>query len=99
GYNVHPLEVEAVLNGHPGVAAVAEGPRPDDVMGEVGVAFFVARAAVAPPSLDDLRAFGSERLAAYKLPDEVRVVDELPLTAMDKLDRRALRAQLTGEPH
>jgi len=33
-----------------------------------------------------------DQLAAYKLPAEVRIVDELPLTAMEKVDRRALRA-------
>jgi acyl-CoA synthetase (AMP-forming)/AMP-acid ligase II len=96
GYNVHPLEVESVLSEHPGVAAVAVAPRPDDVMGEVGVAFVVTRSGATSPSLDELRSFGGGRLAGYKLPDELRLVDELPLTAMDKLDRRALRAQLAG---
>ena len=41
GYNVYPLEVEAVLADHPAVAAVAVVPRPDDVMGEIGVAVVV----------------------------------------------------------
>jgi acyl-CoA synthetase (AMP-forming)/AMP-acid ligase II len=43
GYNVYPMEVEGVLAEHPGVAEVAVVPRPDPVMGEVGVAFVVAR--------------------------------------------------------
>ena len=43
GYNVHPMEVEAVLGQHPAVADIAIAPRPDDVMGEVGVAFVVVR--------------------------------------------------------
>ncbi len=41
GYNVYPVEVEAVLSAHPDVAAVAVVPRPDAVMGEVGVAAVV----------------------------------------------------------
>jgi acyl-CoA synthetase (AMP-forming)/AMP-acid ligase II len=45
GYNVYPLEVESVLNEHPAVAAVAVVPKADHVMGEVGVAFVVVRAA------------------------------------------------------
>ena len=49
--------------------------------------------AVVAPTLTELRDFGSGRLAGYKLPDEVRVVEALPLTAMDKVDRRALAAQ------
>jgi acyl-CoA synthetase (AMP-forming)/AMP-acid ligase II len=91
GYNVYPMEVEGILAQHPNVAEIAIVPRPDDVMGEVGVAFVVVRDASAPASLAALRDFGAEQLASYKLPDDVRVVDALPLTAMEKLDRRALR--------
>lgn len=93
GYNVHPQEVEAVLLEHPGIAEVAVAPRPDDVMGEVGVAIVVPVYAEAVPSVQDLRSFARDRLASYKLPEVVVAVDALPLTSMDKLDRRAL-AQL-----
>jgi acyl-CoA synthetase (AMP-forming)/AMP-acid ligase II len=99
GYNVYPMEVEAVLAEHPGVAAVAVVPRPDAVMGELGVAVVVPRPERARPVLEELRAFASGRLAAYKLPEELRVVDALPLTAMEKVDRRALQAQVTEPPH
>lgn len=92
GYNVHPQEVEAVLGRHPGVAQVAVVPRPDPVMGEVGVAVVVPADPSAPPALDDLCAFAGADLAAYKLPEAVHLVDDLPLTAMQKLDRTALRA-------
>ncbi|HEV3354136.1 MAG TPA: class I adenylate-forming enzyme family protein [Acidimicrobiales bacterium] len=95
GYNVHPQEVEAVLAEHPGVTAVCVVARPDDVMGEVGVAFVVGRRG-AVPSLEALREFGRVRLAAYKLPEEVRVVDALPLTSMDKVDRKRLAALLSS---
>lgn len=94
GYNVHPGEVEAVLADHPAVAEVAVVGRPDDVMGEVGVAVVVPRDPDRPPTLEELRAFAADRLAAYKLPEELRIVDALPLTPMHKLDRRALRRQL-----
>ncbi len=96
GYNVHPQEVEAVLGRHPGVAQVAVVPRPDDVMGEVGVAVVVPADPKAPPSLDDLRAFGQAALARHKLPEAVAMVDELPLTSMQKLDRAALRSSVAG---
>jgi len=91
GYNVHPQEVESVLVEHPDVAAIAVAPRHDAVMGEIGVAVVVAREPDDPPTLDDLRAFAGERLAGYKLPEAVHVVDALPITSMDKLDRAALR--------
>jgi acyl-CoA synthetase (AMP-forming)/AMP-acid ligase II len=90
GYNVFPVEVEAVLAGAPGVRAVAVVSRPDDVMGEIGVAVVVAEG--AQPELATLRAWAGERLAAYKLPEDVRYVDELPLTPGDKVDRAALQA-------
>jgi acyl-CoA synthetase (AMP-forming)/AMP-acid ligase II len=96
GYNVHPQEVEAVLIEHPAIAQVAIGARPDPVMGELGVAVVVVKAGVAPPTVDDLRAFAADRLATYKLPEAVLVVDELPITTMDKLDRRALAALVGG---
>lgn len=96
GYNVHPMEVESVLADHPELAAVAMVGRPDPVMGEVGVAVVVARPGAAPPDLESLRRFAGDRLARYKLPDEVRVVDALPLTAMDKVDRRALEAMVNA---
>jgi acyl-CoA synthetase (AMP-forming)/AMP-acid ligase II len=91
GYNVHPQEVEAVLAEHPGVAAVAIAPRADPVMGEVGVAVVVARDAADVPTLDALRVFAGDRVAVYKLPEAIRVVDALPFTSMEKLDRAALR--------
>jgi acyl-CoA synthetase (AMP-forming)/AMP-acid ligase II len=93
GYNVYPAEVEAALAAHPAVAEVAVVPRPDPVLGEVGVAVVVPRDPSAPPPLADLRAFLDGRLAAYKAPEAVRVVDALPLTAMQKVDRRALAAR------
>lgn len=96
GYNVYPLEVEAVLSEHPGVAEVAVAPRPDEVMGEIGVAVVVPRRPEAPPTVEDLRAFARDRLSAHKLPEAVRVVDALPLTAMQKLDRRTLAAHEAG---
>lgn len=96
GYNVYPLEVEAVLAMHPSVAEIAVVPRPDPVMGEVGVAVVVPSDPTAPPSLDALRAFGRERLASFKLPEACRVVDQLPLTAMQKVDRRALAHHEVG---
>jgi acyl-CoA synthetase (AMP-forming)/AMP-acid ligase II len=92
GYNVYPVEVEGVLSTHPEVAAVAVVPRPDPVMGEVGVAVLVPREPGASPTLAALRDFARSRLAAYKLPDGIRVVDALPLTAMEKVDRNALAA-------
>ena len=90
GYNVYPMEVEGVLLDHPGVAEIALVPRPDPVMGEIGVAVIVPVDPSAPPMLDDLRVHGEAKLAHHKLPEAIRVVAELPRNASDKIDRRAL---------
>jgi acyl-CoA synthetase (AMP-forming)/AMP-acid ligase II len=92
GYNVYPAEVEAVLADHPLVREVVVVPRPDDVMGELGVAVVVPLDPAAPPTLESLRAFAEPRLASYKLPEAIKVVEEIPLTAMQKTDRRLLAA-------
>ena len=99
GYNVYPAEVEAALAAHPAVAEVAVVPRPDPVMGEIGVAVVVPADGIAAPSLADLRAFLAGRIAAYKVPEALRVVADLPLTPMQKVDRRALTAAEAPDPH
>ena len=97
GYNVYPAEVESVLLEHPAVAAVAVVASPDDVMGEKGTAVVVLRDRQVEVGLTELRDFAASRVASYKLPDAVRVVDDIPLTAMDKVDRRALERLLVEE--
>ena len=61
-------------------------------MGQIGVAVVVPDADHPAPDLETLRAFAAEKLAAYKLPEALLLVDALPLTSMDKLDRKALAA-------
>jgi len=95
GENVYPVEIESVLSEHPAVAAVAVIPRPDPVMGEIGVAVVVPRG--TEPDLETLRAFAAGRVASYKLPEGLRIVDELPLTPGDKVDRRALATQVESD--
>ncbi|MCP4435531.1 MAG: acyl--CoA ligase [Actinomycetia bacterium] len=94
GYNVHPEEVEAVLGTHPAVAAVAVAARPDDVMGEVGVAVVVPAAGSTPPTLEQLRAHAAGELARHKLPEGLVVASSLPLNDAEKLDRRRLAEML-----
>jgi len=94
GYNVYPVEIESVLSTHPDIASVAVVPRADPVMGEIGVAVVVPRDPDRVPTLDDLRAFAAANIAAYKLPEAMLVRAELPLTAGEKVDRRALVAEM-----
>ncbi|MDG2027979.1 MAG: class I adenylate-forming enzyme family protein [Acidimicrobiales bacterium] len=97
GYNVYPMEVESVLVAHPGIAEVAVVPRPDPVMGEIGVAVVVPIDADAPPTLDDIRSFGENDLAKYKLPEDIRIIEALPRNSTEKVDRRTLaEAEASG---
>lgn len=90
GYNVHPLEVEHVLDEHPGVGAVAVIGVPAPVLGEIGVAFVVPSPDVPAPTLDELKAWCKQRLADYKRPDRLVLVTAIPLTSMMKVDKAAL---------
>jgi acyl-CoA synthetase (AMP-forming)/AMP-acid ligase II len=90
GENVFPMEVEGVLADAPGVAAVTVVARSDDTWGEVGVAVVVPAPGATAPTVESLRAHAADRLARFKLPESVVVVDALPLTPMEKVDRRAL---------
>lgn len=90
GYNVYPMEVEAALADHPLIIDVAVVAVEDAVLGERGVAHVVPADPTEPPTLDDLRVHLRDRIATYKFPEAIRIVDELPLTPMQKIDRRAL---------
>jgi acyl-CoA synthetase (AMP-forming)/AMP-acid ligase II len=95
GYNVHPGEVERALAGHTAVKHAAVVGRSAPVIGEIGVACVVPADAAKPPTLAELRTHVSDELADYKAPDELLIVDELPLTPMLKPDRIALRELIT----
>ncbi len=94
GYNVHPLEVERVLEEHPGVSRAAIVGKATPVIGEIGVAFIIPVDPVAPPDRDELRQWCRARLADYKAPDQIEFVAELPLTPMLKVNKKVLRSRL-----
>lgn len=96
GYNVYPVEVEAVLGEHPQVAQAAVIGVPDPVLGERGVAFLVPRDPALPPDERGVRAFVEQHIADYKAPDRVVVCTELPLTPGMKVDKAALLARATS---
>jgi acyl-CoA synthetase (AMP-forming)/AMP-acid ligase II len=89
GFNTSPAEIERVLGDHPAVAQVAVVGVPDDRLGEVPGAFVVLSPGA---TLDEagLLAWAHERLANYKVPRHSWFVDALPLTAVDKVDKRSL---------
>jgi acyl-CoA synthetase (AMP-forming)/AMP-acid ligase II len=90
GYNVHPSEVERALLTHPGIARAAVVGSPAAVIGEVGVAFVILANGALPPTVDQIRAWCRDRIADYKTPDIVLVVEDLPVNATFKVDRAEL---------
>jgi fatty-acyl-CoA synthase len=89
GVNVYPAEIENVLLQHDALSDAAVVGVPHDTWGEVGVAFVVPAEAQKVQS-DDLGQFLSERLARYKIPKQIRVIDELPRTAYGKVVKAEL---------
>jgi long-chain acyl-CoA synthetase len=90
GYNVYPREVEEVLHEHPAVAEVAVVGIPHPELGEeIGAA--VALKPDTTATEDELRAFARERVAAYKYPRHVWLVDALPKGPTGKILRREVR--------
>ena len=94
GFNAYPAEIENLMLSHDGIAQVAVVGVPDERMGEVGVAFVVPRIGhtVDP---DALVAWCRDRMANYKVPRRVEVVEALPLNASGKVLKYQLRDAAT----
>lgn len=91
GNNVYPIEVENCLGSYRKLATTAVvGVPVRDRLGEIGVLFAVP-AVGATVKFADLRTFVQKHLAAYKAPDCLVVLDEMPLTSIGKVDKLALR--------
>ena len=90
GSNVYPAEIEAVLVEHRDVGDAAVFGIPDPEWGQQ-IKAVVEPAGDAPVDVDDLRSFVASRLASFKVPASIDVVDALPREAHGKLKKRVLR--------
>jgi acyl-CoA synthetase (AMP-forming)/AMP-acid ligase II len=91
GSNISPIEVEQVLTSHPAVQDAAVIGVPDPELGE-RVAGFIQLGCTDPQSvnLEDIRCYLAERLADYEIPEQLKIVSEIPRNALGKIDRKAL---------
>jgi crotonobetaine/carnitine-CoA ligase len=96
GENIGAPEVERALLAVPGVREAAVVGRPDPMLGEVPVAFVTLRDG-ARVTTADLDRSCAELLAAFKRPREVRIVEELPRSTLDKVAKSRLRVLLAAE--
>jgi fatty-acyl-CoA synthase len=92
GENIYCAEIENVLAGHPSIVEVAVIGRPDDKWGEVPVAV-IALGADTRLGLSDVEKFLSDRLARYKHPKALEIVDALPRNPAGKVLKTELRAR------
>ncbi|WP_049889148.1 class I adenylate-forming enzyme family protein [Natronolimnohabitans innermongolicus] len=93
GHNIYPAEIEDALYDHPDIAEAAVVAAPHEVKGEAPVAFVVPEPD-ADLAEDEIRSFALERVATYAHPRRVFVVDELPRSATQKVQRFKLEAEV-----
>jgi acyl-CoA synthetase (AMP-forming)/AMP-acid ligase II len=94
GFNVYPREVEDTLKSHPAVLEAVAVGLPDEKWGERVAAAVTTR---TPVDAADLEAFCAERMAGYKRPRRLEVWDDIPLSPVGKVLRRAARDRMLGK--
>jgi len=87
GYKISALEIESVLLQHDAIKECAVLGKPDETWGEKVTAVVVLKGSL---TLKELREWGKERMATYKVPQELEVLDELPRNQMGKLEKKKL---------
>jgi fatty-acyl-CoA synthase len=96
GENIYPREVEEFLYTHPDIADVSVVGVPDETYGEELMAWLVMRPGAAPLTADAVREFCAGRLAHYKVPRYVHVVEGFPMTVTGKVRKVEMREMAEG---
>lgn len=93
GENISPREIEEFLHTHPDIVDAQVIGVPDPRYGEEVMAVVMLRDASPPLTLEDLREFCAGRIARFKIPRYLRIVDEFPMTVTGKVRKTEMRAQ------
>ncbi len=96
GENIYPAEIEAVSQQHPAIGAICVVGRKDAHWGESPVAF-VEPSDGQNLSLDEYHAFLTDKLARFKHPKSLEIVDRLPRNSLGKIQKQVLREQINGQ--
>jgi acyl-CoA synthetase (AMP-forming)/AMP-acid ligase II len=90
GHKISPLSIEGIISEHPACRGACAFGMPDAMLGERIVVLFISAAdlRVTP---DEIRTWAKARMQPYEIPDEITLVDELPLGATGKMDRLGAR--------
>ncbi len=95
GENIYPREIEEFLYGHPDILDAQVVGVPDEKYGEELMAWLRIKDGSAHPTAEDIRTYCAGRIAHYKIPRYVRVIEEFPLTITGKIRKIDLRQQAT----
>jgi fatty-acyl-CoA synthase len=91
GYNIYPREIEEKFYAHPAVMEAAIIGLPDPVLGEISCACIRLKPEFAAVTAEELKAYIRDRVADFKVPDQIFFVDEMPMTASGKIQKTALQ--------
>jgi fatty-acyl-CoA synthase len=97
GENIYPREIEEFLYSHPDIEDVQVIGVPDQKYGEELAAWVKMKAGSTPLDADTVRAFATGKLAHYKIPRYVLVVDEFPMTVTGKIRKVQMREETTAQ--
>ena len=97
GENIYPAEIEEFLYQHPDIEDVQVIGVPDEKYGEELAAWVKLKAGAEPLDADAVREFATGRLAHYKIPRYVLVVDEFPMTVTGKIRKVQMREETAAQ--
>ncbi|WP_307782005.1 AMP-binding protein [Streptomyces sp. MBT65] len=97
GENIYPREIEEFLYAHPKIADVQVVGVPNERYGEEVLACVIPRDPADPLTLEELRGFCEGRLAHYKIPSLLRIMDAFPMTVSGKVRKVELRERAVGD--
>ncbi|MGW9826725.1 fatty-acyl-CoA synthase [Brevibacterium pityocampae] len=96
GENIYCAEIENALTWHPQISEISIVGRPDETWGEVPIACIVPKHPDDPPTLASVRDYLTDRLASYKHPKDIRILDAFPRSGMGKIQKTVLRDTVAG---
>jgi fatty-acyl-CoA synthase len=85
GYNVYPRELEDLLSKHPKVGSVVIVGTPNEILGELICACVIPKNSDNPPDIMELREYCKDKIADYKMPDELCIMEDFPKTPSGKI--------------
>ena len=95
GSNISPVEIERVLMAHPVVRDAAVVGLPDPELGQRVAGFVQLADSAQSVDLNEILAFATERLADYKVPETLEIVDRIPRNTLGKIDRQLLLTMIS----